>query len=458
MNEIVSLAQLMVTKRDPACVVSFCPSGCITWEQFQTDVYVLSQQLLHHSAHRWAICTEDSYLFAVAFMAAAHTGRHIILPGNLQPAALAELTQHFDAILHDNKVEVPLGMPALLLNQSETVLFAHDEEQYDFQPLNLAAVFLTLFTSGSSGAPKAIQKSLNVLDAELSQLQAMWGVKTANSKVVSTVSHQHIYGLLFRLLWPLCTGRGFARYDFVYPEQVMAQLSSDSVLVSSPALLKRLDGLPSTQGYRAIFSSGGPLTLTAAQQTLVLLQQLPIEVFGSTETGGIAYRQQAGSNTPWQAFPVVEIQLNAEQCLSLRSPFINPETWYQTADQCLLLSPQQFEVKGRIDRVIKVEEKRISLSEIEQRLCQLDGVDEAAVLPLEQKNRLVIAAVITLTSIGQTAINEQGKGKYWLTLRQALRQWIEPVGIPRRLRVVQQIPLNSQGKRLMYDLEQLFID
>ncbi|GAD32009.1 aconitate hydratase domain protein [Photobacterium leiognathi lrivu.4.1] len=49
-----------------------------------------------------------------------------------------------------------------------------------------------------------------------------------------------------------------------------------------------------------------------------------------------------------------------------------------------------------------------------------------------------------------------GKGKFWLLLRQQLRQWIEPVGIPRSYRLVESIPLNTQGKRLVSDLEQLF--
>ncbi|MCU8495017.1 AMP-fatty acid ligase, partial [Vibrio vulnificus] len=53
-------------------------------------------------------------------------------------------------------------------------------------------------------------------------------------------------------------------------------------------------------------------------------------------------------------------------------------------------------------------------------------------------------------------LNELGKGKFWLLLRGELRQWLEPIAIPRRYRVVSEIPLNSQGKRLTNQIEQLF--
>ena len=31
----------------------------------------------------------------------------------------------------------------------------------------------------------------------------MWGKNIKNNAYISTVSHQHIYGFLFRFLWPL---------------------------------------------------------------------------------------------------------------------------------------------------------------------------------------------------------------------------------------------------------------
>ncbi|WP_299019767.1 AMP-binding protein [uncultured Photobacterium sp.] len=456
-----SLSELLVSARKGEHPVARGADGEKTWVQYQADVQSLSCQLKASRHVRWALCFDDSYYFAVAFMAAAHAGKEIILPGNHQPAALAELVCHFDALIHDRKELTHLEcaqavLPAALAPDSETNSSLCSFEQASSYKLALNEVKIILFTSGSSGTPKAIFKTLDLIDAEINQLERTWGKQLCDSFVVSTVSHQHIYGLLFRVLWPLCAGRCFERTDLSYPEQVMASADPDTTLITSPALLKRLNNEVGTKPYRAVFSSGGPLAEAAARRSFELFEQLPFEVFGSTETGGIGYRQQQQASTPWRFFDAIDVDLNAEGCLRLCSPFIDPKSWYQTSDQCQLLGDRRFMLMGRTDRVVKVEEKRISLTEVEQRLCQLSWIDEAAVLTLDDSNRLIIAAVITLTTEGRLHMEAIGKGKFWLALRQQLRQWLEPVGMPRRFRVVDEIPLNSQGKRLVKDLEQFF--
>jgi len=458
------LSELMCSSREDKLDVAYHPSSLVCWAQFKTDVEVLARTLQASSYRKWALCFDDSYLFAVAFMAAAHVGKHIILPGNHQAEALAELAPHFDVLLHDRhelrKFNSPQQMMPLVLESGQvrdgSSDLARSETASALTELQLDAVTITLFTSGSSGQPKAVAKTLGCINAEIAELEKTWGDQLRNSKVVSTVSHQHIYGLLFRVLWPLCAGRMFGREDLSYPEQVLAQANPDTVLITSPALLKRLNDERITQPYRAVFSSGGPLSEAAALQSSALFGQLPFEVFGSTETGGIGFRQQKQASTPWRLFDAIDMALNAKGCLRVCSAFIDPDSWYQTSDQCQIMDERHFSLQGRTDRVVKVEEKRISLAEVERRLCQLSWIDEAAVLTLDEPNRLVVAAVLTLTDEGQQHMQILGKGKFWRDLRQQLRRWLEPVGIPRRFRDVDEIPLNSQGKRLVRDLEQFF--
>jgi len=432
-------------------IVASSSFNSVAWWQFRSDVSRLTEEIQRSDLRRWAICTEDSYLFAVAFFAAIQADRHIVLPGNYQPAALAELAEHFDAILHDGVIQEPEAKLALQLPFA-----AANTPNQLLTPISPSHVHLTLFTSGSSGMPKAIDKNLAAIDAELAMLESIWGDQLSDAHIASTVSHQHIYGLLFRVLWPLCSGRSFDRHDLDYPEQVTQHANHNVILVSSPALLKRLTGTSVASPYRAIFSSGGPLPFNAVDQCLQLFQQRPVEIFGSTETGGIGYRQQQQEASPWQLFPTIRATLNQNGCLRLCSPFIDPASWYQTTDVCELIDNQQFILKGRIDRIVKIEEKRISLPDVEQRLCHLSWIKEAAVFPIEDDPRISLAAAIALTPCGQKKIAEIGKGKFWLDLRKSLRQWIEPVGIPRRFRVIDEIPVNSQGKRLQQELQSLF--
>ncbi|UXI03738.1 AMP-binding protein [Photobacterium sp. TY1-4] len=448
-----ALSEMMLSARPEALSVAFTGDERVSWPQFTADVAAWSEWLCGQKARRWALCFDDSYHFAVGFMAAAHAGKHLILPGNTQPAALAELIDQFDGLLHDRPDLAEIAH-AYSLPENQPVSVTG----LPFTALSAEQVSLTLFTSGSSGKPKAVGKSLSGLEAEIAALEHLWGADLAETQVVSTVSHQHIYGLLFRVLWPLCAGRPFSRQALDYPEQVMAHAKTSIVLITSPALLKRLgdNAVPADETYCAIFSSGGPLPLAAARQSQALLGSLPYEVFGSTETGGIGYRQQQDAQTCWQLFYPIEMSVNDQHCLQIRSPFINAKQWYQTDDLGELCGERQFVLKGRADRVVKIEEKRIALAEVERRLSQLIWVEEAAVLPLQQGERLALGAVLTLTTEGRQLQGQVGQGQFWVQLRRALRGWLEPVGIPRRFRVVEEMPVNRQGKRQVGALQRLF--
>ncbi|MBF4406006.1 acyl-CoA synthetase, partial [Vibrio anguillarum] len=115
---------------------------------------------------------------------------------------------------------------------------------------------------------------------------------------------------------------------------------------------------------------------------------------------------------------------NSENCLALRSAHIDPNHWYQTADECELSDQQHFTLKGRTDRIIKIEEKRISLVEVEQRIEQLPWISETAVLPQQDGERLILISAIVLSACGTEKLAQLGKGKFWLLLRSELRQWL----------------------------------
>ncbi|SBT12028.1 AMP-binding protein [Vibrio celticus] len=450
----ISLSELLSQTRAPESIVCFDDNSEITWQTFNADLSQLVHLLSSSPFQRVAICTQDSYLFSVTFLACAVSRKHIILPGNYQPCALAELSEHFDCLLVDEAigaVEVSEVRNIQTLLDTET----RDPLTDNLPAIVLAAIQLTLFTSGSSGTPKAINKTLEHLDIETAQLDKNWGELIKGNRVHSTVSHQHIYGLLFRILWPLCSGVPFARNNLEYPEQILSHANKNCVLISSPALLKRLKHETNTAQLAGVFSSGGPLPTESAHQSQNLLGHLPIEVFGSTETGGIAFRQQESAQTPWQLFDCIEASLNSENCIKLLSPYIDNNNWYQTADECEMVSENQFILKGRTDRVIKIEEKRVSLVEVEKRLEQLPWVSECVVIPFEEPERLILASVLVLSDEGQATLATMSRGKFWLMLRSELRKWLEPIAIPRKYRVVDEISLNSQGKRLTSHIEQL---
>src|SRR5688572_24624728 len=142
-----------------------------------------------------ALHFDDGHEFSAALFAAWLAGKTPWLPGDVLPATLARLAPRVDVFAGD----FPDGRQA----SNEPA----DEPSGELDP---DACRLMLFTSGSTGEPVAIAKTLRQLDAEIAALEAQFGAGLGIATVHGTVSHQHIYGLLFRILWPLSAGRPFA--------------------------------------------------------------------------------------------------------------------------------------------------------------------------------------------------------------------------------------------------------
>lgn len=100
----ISLSELLSQARTPESIVCFDDNSEITWQAFNADLSQLVHLLSSSPFQRVAICTQDSYLFSVAFLACAAANKHIILPGNYQPCALAELSEQFDWLLVDDSI------------------------------------------------------------------------------------------------------------------------------------------------------------------------------------------------------------------------------------------------------------------------------------------------------------------------------------------------------------------
>ena len=143
-------------------------------------------------------------------------------------------------------------------------------------------------------------------------LEAVFGASLGTGRVFATVSHRHVYGLLFRILWPLLERRPFATFDCEYPEQLLGAVGGGNVLISSPAMLKRIGHLPERSGqWRAVFSSGGFLPADAAADVARVLGTEAVEVLGSTETSGVAWR--TASSARFRLLPSVEVRAAAER-------------------------------------------------------------------------------------------------------------------------------------------------
>lgn len=390
-----------------------------------------------------ALACEDGFEFSAALFGAWQAGAIPWMPADALPATLQRLRD--DGVTFAG--ELPDGLQA-----------ATGGGDIALQALDLDACTLVLFTSGSTGEPAAIRKSLRQLDAEVDALESAFGALLGDATVHGTVSHQHIYGLLFRILWPLSARRPFARARLAYTEQLTTLGPESVAVIASPAHLKRL---PETQDWRAlaqalrvVFSSGGALPVDAAGDVQRLWQQAPIEVFGSTETGGIAWRRADGSRAAWLPLPGVDWRLQGDT-LEVRSPHLPDMDWFATSDRAHASGDGRFQLLGRADRIVKIEERRISLDAIETRLRESEWLDEVRLLALPGP-RVLLAAVAVPTSAGRELLDGEGRAAFVQRLRGWLAGHCDPIALPRRWRFLDAMPADARGKTSERALTALF--
>jgi acyl-CoA synthetase (AMP-forming)/AMP-acid ligase II len=449
MPEILDMLSMLSRVRTPGRVIGWRLEKPVGYEEFLARVRAWQALLRRTSGQAFALYISDAIEFASALFGAWSSDKTIYLPGDTLPGTCASLRQSVHGYLGEFASEWNPMVPA---PQEEMV---HTDV---FDCLNGNFDGLVLFTSGSTGAPQAIPKKLFQLSREVATLEAQFGQLLGGSEIIATVSHQHIYGLLFNVLWPLTAGRAIHAREYYFPQELMAVLAErGGVLVSSPAHLKRLPEHPAwrmtSNRLRAVFSSGGPLPFEVACEVNRLLGVVPIEVYGSSETGGIGWRQQRSSmDDAWTPMPGVTCRVDPEEdVLEVRSPHLPSKDWFRTADRATFVGDNRFQMTGRVDRIVKLEEKRISLNAIETQLRTSPMVADARVVVVEG-NRPRIAALIVPSLQGHSKLAEVGKLAFNRVLRDTLSQFIEPVGIPRVWRYLDALPINAQGKTTRGDL------
>jgi acyl-coenzyme A synthetase/AMP-(fatty) acid ligase len=154
--------------------------------------------------------------------------------------------------------------------------------------------------------------------------------------------------------------------------------------------------------------------------------------------------------------PEVRVRQDEEGFLEVSSPFMGLSNWHRMGDKVRLETNRSFELLGRGDHIVKIEEKRVSLAEIEQRAVELPSIVDAAAAALEDGARQFVGLVVQLSESGLAELNEQGNKQVNATIRQSLRSKLDPVAVPKKFRFVDAIPVNAQGKRQPETLRDLF--
>lgn len=387
---------------------------------------------------------------AAALLSALAGGPALVVPNSYKLPVLDELRclTGFKTIVADCPMPVPAGVRCLELPAG-----AERWASAEFLATRTSnSEWVRLFTGGSTGASRMWTKTVRNLLAETVSIITNFGI-TPEDRLVATVSPNHIYGLLYSVLTPLVASAAVAPQIPSFPAEIETVVSDNeaSILISVPVHYRALNShhfAPSS--LRLAFSSAGML---AADDAVAFSGQTGVgvvEIYGSTETGGIAARVRADGQSDYRPYAGIDIKIEAER-LKVRSDYLSPELlldeegYFIVGDRARATVGNRFELLGRVDGIVKVGGKRVDLEAVRESLKRQPGITDALAISLpvgRGRENLVVAVVeghpetVDLTSLRLDDL--------------------ETCARPRCIKVMEKIPVTAAGKYDRKTIEALF--
>ena len=433
-----------------------------TWKDFLIDTAKMRRFIESTGADEFILHCEDYWYFLCTFVALLQCQKAAYLTQNITSNFMTDVRKPGMAFLTDQKISEPdapglsnaVSIPKVIEESAEP-----EEAEFRTTPeINGETTRIFLFTSGSTGKPKAVPQRMKEFEEDNAFIISKWGKEITERKLVTTVSQHHIYGFLFGISLPFTLGTPFRRNRVEFPEEFEKLTDVSYIIIATPAFLKRTVEVEHKLSMKNvwIFTSGGAVSPELAVQTEKVFGFCPLEVYGSTETSGIAYRQQNKDKLVWTPFDNAKIWLGDDGCLRIISPYIKNPEGFATADLAEIFEDGRFLLKGRSDSIVKIEEKRISMTEVEGRLLETGLVEDVKVVALSNDVRQYLAAAVVLNEKGREQFKDTEKFKINRYFHNFLMKYFENVVIPKKWRFMDKLPTDVQGKKHKLEIMALF--
>ena len=411
----------------------------------------------HFSARRetvFLIFSENIYEFMVIFFTALLAKKKICLLNTNKYAYIKDLFND-DTLFISDTSETQLNISQLLCAAANTTR----TDSIDCAILKGLTISPTadihFYTSGSTGKPKIIEKKFSHLEREVEELFSCFGEDITDSLFLTSVFHYHVYGFLFYVLLPFAVQCPIFSNRINYLETCAGFSSWKKItFVSSPAFLKRIVKIsltPSTQW--TVFSSAGALDAAGSSNCADIFGTEAIEIYGSTETGGIAWRKQK-TNPLWRPFPCVSISAAPDNTFTARSPYFDGTV--TGGDLIACTDEGLFTLLGRVDSTVKIEGRRIDLKDIDAKLLALSDCADCHTIYHKTNRREQTVSFIVLkkdTPLYTLYLEDEQAAKKHI--QDYLYAYFDKTLAPRKIYILDAIPKNAMGKINHAQLESL---
>jgi fatty-acyl-CoA synthase len=320
---------------------------------------------------------------------------------------------------------------------------------------------LLVYTSGTSGGPKAAVHTQANLLANMRIAAEVQGMRAADS-VLTVLPLFHVGGLCIQTLPALHAGAQVLLHPRFGPDETLAAIARDrpTLTLQVPATMKAVVDHPQwsatdLSSLRAVWAGSSllPESLISAFHA----RGVPVcNVYGATETGPFSVAlppEHAFDHVGSCGWPAPGVQAKFGERygdaaeLLLRGPNIverywpdlparDAQGWFATGDLAQQAADGSLRIVGRAKELIISGGENIHPAEIEQALAAHAAVAECAAfgLPDAQWGEIVAVAVVLRTPVAEEE------------LRAHLAQRLARFKQPRRWSFVEQLPKTALGK------------
>ena len=351
------------------------------------------------------------------------------------------IEQGVTPVLFDSKIET-------IAQRVEELGIGGFEHNSDTSALPTSAYAL-FFTSGTTGVPTGAIKNRENVEGELDALQTLFAPENYE-RVIVTVPFIHIYGFLAGLMLPRRLGCEMLLKEEYYPQELtLLHEHKKTLVVTSPVYIKALLRLKRDHDLSNVtfLSSTGLLVEEEVERFEKQYNTKLIQLFGSTETGGVAIKR--GVNPYWEPLKGVSVTKNHESRMVVDSPYLSSHLFeekitlmkrpYTTTD-IIELEGKKFKLLGRANEIIKVSGKRISIVELENIIENGLGVADALV-SIKQDNTKLKDESLEIQIAGRKMPSESD-------VKELFKSHYPEINFSFELSHVKSIEKNNMGKKV----------
>ena len=374
----------------------------------------------------------DRLNFMLGFAAALIARQVSLLPHSRAAAMLHELLASYpESYCLADDSDLPSGLPAIILPPWRTLREAPVPEIPGEQ------IAITAFTSGTTGRSQPHSRTWRSFVVAADLLNRRLGVPpNSRACIAGTIPPQHMYGFETTVMLPLQNGVSVHGGRPLLPADVAAVLEEmprERWLATTPVHLRACltAGTP-FPALAGVLSATMPLSVDLAASVEQEWSTTLHEIYGSTETGIVALRRTAKTET-WRATDGITLSQKSDETWASGGQLFTP---LRLPDCIALSGEREFRLLGRPQDMVKIAGKRASLEALNQELVRVPGVRDGAFFLPERSSaaRQRLAAVVVAPALTESAI-----------LR-ALRERLDPAFLPRPLLIVDSLPRNATGK------------